>query len=535
MRRLTEIKKVPFSGRVFVLGCGAVSQCTVPLLVRHLELPPHRITVMDMEPRAERISDAVQAGVQFVRDQITPENFDSILSQHLGPGDLFVDLSWNVDTVTMLDWCHRRGVLFINTSVEEWDPYQTKDGPEKTLYHRQMNIRRLVGQWGGADAGPTAVLDHGANPGLVSHFTKCGLLEIATKIIAEKPQDARVPQLERAIADCDFALLSMLTGVKTIHISELDTQITSSPKRRNEFVNTWSVEGLYEEAIAPAELGWGTHERRIPYGAQGHKDGPRHQIFLANRRGMDTWVRSWVPGGQIHGMVIRHGEAFSIGEFLSVTDPKKNKVIYRPTVHYAYRPTDCAIASLQELRMRELQLQPEIRILSSDDLIEGEDILGVLLMGHDFGAWWYGSTLDVTATRELIGGQNPTTLQVASSLLGAIAWMIRNPNCGVNLPDYLPHDEILEVARPYIEPIISVQSDWKPVPQSFEGEWHEIWQFDKFLVSDTQIPTDELEWRDIDGADPLTTVRIEKRPEFSPTGYTRHRHDGTPFGGVPRR
>jgi len=535
MRRLTEIKRVPFSGRVFVLGCGAVSQCTVPLLVRHLDMPAHRITVMDMEARADRISDAVQAGVRFVRDQITPENFDAILNQHLSAGDLFVDLSWNVDTVTMLDWCHRRGVLFINTSVEEWDPYQTKDGPEKTLYHRQMNIRRLVANWDGEHSGPTAVLDHGANPGLVSHFTKRGLIEIAEKIIAEKPTDARISRLERALADRDFAQLAMLSGVKTIHISEQDTQITSSPKRKNEFVNTWSVEGLYEEAIAPAELGWGTHERRIPQGAQGHKDGPRHQIFLANRRGMDTWVRSWVPGGQIHGMVIRHGEAFSIGEYLSVTDPKKNKVLYRPTVHYAYCPTDCAIASLQELRMRDLQLQDRIRILSSDDLIEGEDVLGVLLMGHDFGSWWYGSTLDVAATRQLIGGQNPTTLQVASSLLGAIAWMIRHPNCGVNLPDYLPHEEVLDMAQPYIEPLVSVQSDWKPVPESFSGEWNEIWQFDKFFVSDIQIPPEELEWRDIDDADPLTTVRVEKSPEFFPTGLARKKHESQSVANSFRR
>lgn len=521
MRRLTEIKRIPFSGRVFVLGCGAVSQCTVPLLLRHLEMPADRITVMDMESRDDRIAEAVAAGVRFIRNQINAENFHSILSQYLGPGDLFVDLSWNVDTISMLDWCHCHGVLFINTSVEEWDPYQTKEGPEKTLYHRQMNIRKHVAKWQDADHGPTAVLDHGANPGLVSHFTKRALIEICEKIVIEKPLDGRVPQLERALSDRNFAQLAMLSGVKTIHISERDTQITSSPKRKNEFVNTWSVEGLYEEAIAPAELGWGTHERRIPQGAQGHKDGPGHQIFLANRRGMDTWVRSWVPGGQIHGMVIRHGEAFSIGEYLSVTDPKRNKVIYRPTVHYAYCPTDCAIASLQELRMRDLQLQDRIRILNSDDLIEGEDILGVLLMGHDFGAWWYGSTLDIEATREMIGGQNPTTLQVASSILGAIAWMIRNPNCGVNLPDYLPHDEVLEVARPYIEPVLSLQSNWRPVADDFTGEPHEIWQFDKFLVSDIQIPPEELEWRDIEDADPLTTVRMEKGPEYFPTGLAR--------------
>ena len=50
-------------------------------------------------------------------------------------------------------------------------------------------------------------------------------------------------------------------------------------------------------------------------------------------------------------MVIRHGEAFSISEHLTVTDPDGDAV-YRPTVHYAYCPPTPPIASLHELHMR---------------------------------------------------------------------------------------------------------------------------------------------------------------------------------------
>jgi len=53
----------------------------------------------------------------------------------------------------------------------------------------------------------------------------------------------------------------MELGVKVIHVSERDTQTTTVTKRLNEFVNTWSVEGFHEEGVAPAELGWGTHEK----------------------------------------------------------------------------------------------------------------------------------------------------------------------------------------------------------------------------------------------------------------------------------
>jgi homospermidine synthase len=151
---------------------------------------------------------------------------------------------------------------------------------------------------------------------------------------------------------------------------------------------------------------------------------------------MDTFVYSWVPlGGQIIGMVIRHGEALSITEHLTVSDDQRP--IYRPTVHYAYLPTDAAMDSLHELRMRGLQLQPRLRIMQ-DEVLHGRDELGVLLMGHDLNAWWVGSQLDIDETRALVPGQNATTLQVAASVLGALCWMINHPDQGFNVPDDLP-------------------------------------------------------------------------------------------------
>ncbi|MFT4559169.1 MAG: homospermidine synthase [Planctomycetaceae bacterium] len=468
---------IDFDGRILILGCGSVSQCTIPLILRHINCPADRITVVDMVDNRESISDAIKAGVNFRVGQITPENYTEVLGELLNDGDLFIDLSWNVDTIRILDWCHHRGVLYINTSVEEWDPYE-KSGADFTLYRRQMNLRKLIASWDNRN-GATAVVDHGANPGLVSHFTKMALLDISQKIIDEKPEDERVPKLEAAMETGEFNELAMLTGVRTIHISERDTQITSEPKRVNEFVNTWSIEGFYEEGIAPAEMGWGTHEKRLPPGANTHDAGPQNQIFL-DSRGMNTWVKSWVPCGQIIGMVIRHGEAFSISDYLTVHDDE-GEAIYRPTVHYAYCPTNAAIASLHELNMRDLELQKEQRIMT-DEIISGRDELGCLLLGHDYGAWWCGSLLDIEETRELVGGQNPTTLQVACSVLGCVFWMIRNPQEGVNLPDNLPHEEIMDVALPYLGPVVSQPSDWRPVPEDSVDDWDDLWQFETFLV-----------------------------------------------------
>lgn len=114
-------------------------------------------------------------------------------------------------------------------------------------------------------------------------------------------------------------------------------------------------------------------------------------------------------------MVIRHGEAFTISDKLTVHDSDGN-VAYRPTVHYAYRPCDSAISSIDELRMRHYEIQPVMRVLS-DEITSGQDLLGCLLMGHAYKSWWIGSLLDIEETRELVPKQNSTTLQVAISLV----------------------------------------------------------------------------------------------------------------------
>ena len=68
------------------------------------------------------------------------------------------------------------------------------------------------------------------------------------------------------------------------------------PKKSNEFVNTWSVDGFVSEGAQPAELGWGTHEKHFPADGGRHKAGSRCAIYL-NRPGASTRVRTWTPEG----------------------------------------------------------------------------------------------------------------------------------------------------------------------------------------------------------------------------------------------
>jgi homospermidine synthase len=350
-----------------------------------------------------------------------------------------------------------------------------------------MNVRRMISGWTGPS--PTAVLEHGANPGLISHWTKQGLIDIGERLLDEKRvQGAGAEEIRHWIDTRTFNRLAMKLGVKVIHCSERDTQITDRTKEVDEFVNTWSIEGFREEGTTTAEMGWGTHEKQLPSLAFEHPDGPRNQICLA-RMGINTWVRSFVPGYAIHGMVVRHGEAFTISDHLTVCED--GKAIYRPTVHYAYCPCDCAIASLQELRGYDYRLQPRLRIMT-DEITSGADILGALLMGHPYNAWWTGSDLSIEQSRRLVPHQNATTMQVAISAVAAAMWMIENPEQGVCVPDDLPHDYVLPIANPYLGRCISASFDWTPLAQRaefFNGydrpdlDQDDPWQFKNFLIN----------------------------------------------------
>ena len=449
-----------FNKKVLMIGFGAVARCALPILLKHIDIPCKNITVIDFVDKRAALGPWIRKGINYYQERVTPINLAPILSRHVSGGGLVIDLAWNIGCLDILGWCHDNRVLYVSTSMEEWDPYADihKKSPfQKSLYHLQTEVRKAISKWQGPMT--TAVLDHGANPGLISHFTKKGLIDIGKRALTDTSTTRRdAKTIEQYMRDGRFAHLAMKLGVKVVHISEKDGQVSGIPKRENEFVSTWCVEALREECIAPSEIGWGTHEKEVPLSASFPPTGPRNQVFLS-RMGMNTWVRSWVPNEEIVGMAVRHSESFSISDFLTVSDDRR--IVYRPTVHYVYMPCNETIASLHELRCRNYELQNNIRIMS-DEIVGGSDSLGALIMGHKYNSWWTGSVLKIEESRRMVPHQNATTVQVAIGVVAAVRWMIEHPQKGVRAPEDLPHEYVLDIARPYLGKLVSAPSGWTP-------------------------------------------------------------------------
>ena len=441
---------VQFPGRLIFIGFGSIGQGVLPLIMRHVGgLTADRITIVTADDAGR--AEAEEFGIRFVNHPLTRENYRHVLDPLIGRGDFVLNLSVDVSSIALIKLCHEKGALYLDTCIEPWPGGYTDPNipvSRRTNYalrEEVLEVRKTHAN------GPTAVLTHGANPGLVSHFVKQALIDIAT----DTGHDAPTPATRE-----EWAKLAMDLGIKVIHIAERDTQVSSRPKMPGEFVNTWSVDGFVSEGSQPAELGWGTHERHFPRDGRQHDFGRKSAIFLT-QPGCATRVRTWTPlAQQFHGFLITHGESISISDFLTMR--QNDRVTYRPTVHYAYHPSDNAVLSVHEFCGRNYHLQEEKRIMMGD-ITTGVDELGVLLAGHAKNAYWYGSQLSIDEARALAPFNSATSLQVTVAALSGMICAIENPAKGIVEPDELDFRRNLEICMPYLGPVVGKYTDWTPL------------------------------------------------------------------------
>ncbi len=466
-----------FDGPIVMIGFGSIGRGTLPLIERHIGFDRSKFVVIAPDDEDRRLVD--ERKLKFVHAAITKDNYRDVLTPLLtgGPGrGMIVNLSVDTSSVELMAFAKDIDAFYIDTVVEPWPGRYTD--PNLTISQRSNYALResLLELRRKRPGGITAVSCCGANPGMVSWFVKQALLDVATELGLKFDE----PKTRE-----EWAQLMHRAGVKGIHIAERDTQRAREPKPRGIFVNTWSVEGFCSEGMQPAELGWGTHEKRLPANGRKHDFGCDAAIYLT-QPGAGTRVRSWTPTAQSQrAFLVTHNEAISIADFFTLRE--HGKVTFRPTCHYAYHPCDDAVLSLHEMAGDAWRMQSDWRILGEADIVDGIDELGVLLYGHAKNAYWYGSQLSVEETRVLAPYQNATGLQVTSAVLAGMVWMLENPDRGIVEADEMDFRRCLEVQRPYLGPVVGRYTDWTPAdnrgglfPDDVDRD--DPWQFSNVLV-----------------------------------------------------
>ena len=394
------MQKRKIDGQIFFLGFGCVGSSLLPFIMKYWQFDLNQITILDKDDKNFYIAKSY--GIKnFLLVEITKKNYKKYLT--LDKGDILINLSVDIGSKDLVALCDEKEVLYIDTCIEPWAGVY--DNPDLTPLERSnYQLRKdFLGLQKKNDV--TALTCHGANPGLVSHFVKQALINMAKKanLNINKPQTQE-----------EWALLAYKLNIKTIHIAERDTQETNLKRQKEQFFNTWSVDGMISEGLQPAEMGFGSHETWKPAKSEIVENGNSRALIM-HQMGATVKVQTYVPSvGRFMGMVITHNEAHSISEYFS-TQVKENK--YSPTVHYAYHPTNVTIESWNDLLGTGLKGEDiEGIVLKPENIENGTDALTVLLMGNEeLGAYSFGSHLSIEQAKNLIEYNTATSLQIAIS------------------------------------------------------------------------------------------------------------------------
>ncbi len=465
-----------FEGPIIIIGFGSIGKAVLPLVHRHLISSTKNVFIFSPDDR--NLAIAQEYGATFIKEAITKENYKQLLGDIVKSSphqSLIINVSVDVETKDIIRFAQETGSLSIDTSIDPWPGFYYNEDlslEERSNYALRENLLELRKS---SPSKTTAVSCCGANPGMVSWLVKEALLNLAkdTGLEVTKPKTRE-----------EWAKLMQKLEVKGIHIAERDSQKPVVDKKPGCFVNTWSVDGFLFESLQPAELGWGTHEKQLPLNGKEHEYGCKAGIYI-NTPALGVHVQTWTPTtGTHHAFLVTHNEAISIADYFTVKEG--DEVAYRPTCHYAYRPTEATITSVNEVIRNNYTPLAETHVLEAGEIESGMDELGVLLYGHKKNAYWYGSQLTIEEARALVPHQNATGLQVASALIAGAIWAIRHPEEGLVEVDEIDFEECLELQKPYLGKVAGYYTDWNPL-QSMSGEHmlkddEDPWQFSNIRV-----------------------------------------------------
>lgn len=173
------------------------------------------------------------------------------------------------------------------------------------------------------------VLQHGNNPGLVSHFVKAAIEYIVCK------QFKKNQNLRSLLKENKFNEVAKILGIRMIHVNDIDLQEIREDFQNDKLVNTWCVDSFFFELLSEATQNIGTHE--LIANSDEYRFVNFDKGFLEYKKiAIDMKCQTYYPNGYFEGYLVPHEETITIANSLEVLE--NNKVIYRPSVMFIYSP-----------------------------------------------------------------------------------------------------------------------------------------------------------------------------------------------------
>lgn len=457
---------IEFKNKIVQLGFGAVGKSFFEKVANEIKYDEEKYFVISNN-RLEYTYFVEMGGKlgNFVVANICRENFKEIFNKYLNEGDLLIDFADSVGTRDFLEWCAYNNVMYLNTGETDWADnwYNILDENLK-----KNELRKKIKQKNGANRYPI-VLQHGNNPGLVSHFVKAGLEYIV------KNQFKGDEKLNELLRQNKFNMLARELDLREIHVNDNDCQGVKDKFSEDKLYSTWSIDSFFFEMISEATANIGTDEIII------HEDKYK-RIDIGNGFlefkdiAVDKVGKTYYPKGSFKAYLVPHEETITIAKSLEVEE--EGKVVYRPTVIFLYSPCDFAMKYLNSARIndriefdkdgskitpkevyRGIRYPKRAEILYREQIKCGTEYVGVLLLGSKFNPVWVGNRIKsnfLYKDKKTSYWQTPTITPVAMSALAAACWMIKNKEKGgIYFPDDInEYKEIIGFAEKYISKTI---------------------------------------------------------------------------------
>ncbi len=461
---------VEFYNKIVQLGFGAVGKSFFEKISNEIKFDKDKYFIISRDKLEYTFFLELGGNIgNFIVADVNKDNYKIIFSKYLTEGDLFIDFANSVGTKDFIQWCAEHNVMYINTGETDWEDnwYDIfEENIKKNELRKQLKQKKDINKY-------PIVLQHGNNPGLVSHFVKAGLEYIVRHQFKENNE------LNILLKENKFNELAMLLGLREIHVNDNDFQEINDKFDENKLYSTWSADSFFFEMLSESTVNIGTEEKiddKNKYKILDLKNGFLEFKDLA----IDKLVNTYYPKGKFQGFLVPHEETITIAKNLEVKEGED--VIYRPTVMFIYSPCNYSVEYMKRSRVNDY-LNPDINkpqdidkpngisiirgfkypenieIIYKEQIKKGTEYVGVLLIGSKFNPVWVGNRIKKRFLyKNTVSSfwQTPTITPVAISALAAICWMIKNKEKGgIYFPDDIKdYKEIIKLSEKYISKTI---------------------------------------------------------------------------------
>ncbi len=397
---------------VLLIGHGIVGRG----VLRHLR---GHITVVDRVP--VQVQALPGQTVDVIQASVNPYTWLDLLERHTRPGTIVVETATEIDTAEVVAWCHRNGRHFVNTVADIWHPtlMEWSEGYRRIEGLMDRIVAPLLALNDAHPSGPTSVVMHGANTGMVNHFFKQAMRGLARQ---------RGLSIEQIGAE-----------VRAAYVVEKDT-ICFRPgfePDRGTFYNTWNIREFLIESAARPEYPQGGAVAIAPRALQ-------RDLFLD-----DTAVK---------GRIVSHEETFTMAHWLDRVGGNRGA-----TVQFLYEASPVGLWS----RVHHPFGSNYVERIVTSEVDCGFDLVAALVVLKDGANWYCGHRMTNDEAHGFFAETNATAWFVSAGVLAAIDWIREHPDRGIRLPEFADDAAILKRFHRWCDPAHFVS---RPVRNLFLSE-----------------------------------------------------------------